>query len=239
MKNGKLILEIPDISPNKELLSLQISCHDAGWEGFPKNDNPYSVQGSRCIMAYSGLLTPTIPIIYSGEEYNASFNALPKLKPSLYGIKGKAGDGRWLYGNVLDWDELENTENKQMLEDVKRIIQIRKQESDLFNGFAIQSNVHITELKTKANAEIPEAFGIWNNEKLVIVAGNNTENDVHCSIQIPLDETGINPTNSYTLIDLWNNKTKEIQGSELINFSFPIKKDKVSGGGIAVFKITK
>ena len=239
IENGKLILEIPDISPNSELLSLQISCHDGGWEGFPKNDNPYSVQGSRCIMAYSGLLTPTVPIIFSGEEFDASFNALPGLKPSLFGDKGKAGDGRWLYGNVIDWQEMTIEKNREMLEDVKRIIQIRKQESDLFNGFAIQSGVQISELKTNAIANIPVPFGIWNNQKLVIVAGNNSDKDVECSIEIPIKEMGFHPDDTYTIIDLWNDKEWKIKGDELMNFSFKIKRDQVSGGGVSVFKILR
>ena len=38
-----------------------------------------------------------IPIFFSGEEFDATFYALPELTPDLYGGKD-AGKGRWLYG---------------------------------------------------------------------------------------------------------------------------------------------
>jgi hypothetical protein len=85
--------------------SILLSCHDNGWTGFPLDKNPYVAQGSRSMFGYSFLFSPMIPIFFSGEEFNAAFHALPELTPDLYGGKD-AGKGRWLYGAMLDWNEV-------------------------------------------------------------------------------------------------------------------------------------
>ncbi len=85
--------------------SILLSCHDNGWTGFPLDKIPYVAQGSRSMFGYSFLFSPMIPIFFSGEEFNATFHALPELTPDLYGGKD-AGKGRWLYGCMLDWNEI-------------------------------------------------------------------------------------------------------------------------------------
>ncbi|MGP8236515.1 MAG: hypothetical protein ACLQVW_14020, partial [Limisphaerales bacterium] len=65
--------------------TLQLSCHDNGWEGFPLNKNPYVAQGSRALFGYSYLFTPMVTVFFSGEEFNATFRPLPSLSPYLYG----------------------------------------------------------------------------------------------------------------------------------------------------------
>jgi hypothetical protein len=39
-------------SAERYLRSLQLSCHDEGWEGFPAEKNPYMAQGSRYVIGY-------------------------------------------------------------------------------------------------------------------------------------------------------------------------------------------
>ena len=41
------------------------------------------------------------------------------------------GKGRWLYGKMLDWNELDKPEHRAMLEDVKAMIAVRKKEADI------------------------------------------------------------------------------------------------------------
>ena len=61
--------------------SIQLSCHDNGWTGFPLDKSPYVAQGSRALFGYSFLFSPMIPIFFSGEEFDATFmlcqNCLP------------------------------------------------------------------------------------------------------------------------------------------------------------------
>jgi hypothetical protein len=53
---------------------------------------------------------------------------LPELSPNLYGDKD-AGKGRWLYGAMLDWNELQQPEHKDMLVDVRKMMTIRNKNS--------------------------------------------------------------------------------------------------------------
>ena len=46
-------------------------------------------------------------------------------KRQLYG-EGEPGKGRWLYGSWIDWEQLKKPEKAEMLEDMKRIIKIRR-----------------------------------------------------------------------------------------------------------------
>jgi hypothetical protein len=80
------------------------------------------------------MLTPSIPIFMSGEEFNADFVPLPDMTPDLWG-KGERGKGKWLYGAVVQWEQLKLKEKMEMLDDVKRMIKIRKQNPDYWVGF--------------------------------------------------------------------------------------------------------
>ncbi len=230
LSGDTLFARFPEVPPQNELTFLQISCHDGGWEGFPQDKNPYSVQGSRCVIGYSGLLTPTVPIIFSGEEFNHDYRALPSLKPSLFGDKGNAGSGRWMYGAWLDWEQLNNKENQEMLEDVKKIIRIRKQEQDLFNGYALQSGVNIIPIYAESDTVLPMPFMVYNHEKALIVAGNNTAKDVNLTLNIPVRWLPFKPQE---MINLWTNKACEFN----TKLNVKVKADKTKGGGIAIYKI--
>ena len=48
--------------------TIQLSCHDQGWDGFPLDRSPYTAQGSRALMGYSCLFAPAIPIFFSGKS---------------------------------------------------------------------------------------------------------------------------------------------------------------------------
>ncbi|MCL2661673.1 MAG: alpha-amylase family glycosyl hydrolase, partial [Acidobacteriaceae bacterium] len=115
--------------------AVQISCHDNGWEGFPLDSNPYVAQGRRSVFGYAALFSPMIPIFFSGEEFNADFHPLPNLSPALYGDKD-AGKGRWLYGAMLDWNELNDPGHKDMFLDVQKMISIRRQHSSVLGAAA-------------------------------------------------------------------------------------------------------
>lgn len=117
--------------PDIKYYSIQLSSHDDGWDGFPADANPYVAEGIRCLFGYSFLFTPSIPIFFAGEECKADYQPVPNLAPDLFG-KGTEGEGRWLYGSWIQWDQLQQKEHAQMLEDVRKMIRIRKENSDLF-----------------------------------------------------------------------------------------------------------
>lgn len=218
--------------------SVQLSSHDEGWEGFPKGDNPYVAEGSRCIFGYSFLFVPAIPIFFAGEEFNAEYKPLPNLAPDLFG-KGEEGSGTWLYGSWIQWDQVKLKEHSDMFIDVRKMIRIRKENKDLF--FARMDNAvpEIIALEIQSETGIPTPFAIWNEKGVIIIAGNNKDHDVDCTVRIPAEKLGLDLNKSYTIRDLWNNTTLKMKGSGLDNLSFKIKRDHVQRGGIAVFKIEK
>jgi Alpha amylase, catalytic domain len=127
--------------------SVQLSCHDNGWDGTPLDKNAYAARGSRFVFGYTVLLAPGVPIFMGGEEFNADYVPLPAHTPGLFG-EGEPGTGRWLYASWLQWEQLKNPEKQAVLEDVKRLIHIRKTNSDLIRPVPIGKPIQHLEAKT-------------------------------------------------------------------------------------------
>ncbi len=129
-ERGVLTVSFPMKLAPQDVISIQLSCHDDGWEGFPKGQNPYAARGSRFVFGYCFMLTPAVPIFMSGEEFDADFVPLPRLSPALFGGKD-IGQGTWLYGSWLRWKQAEEPAHRAMLDDVRAIIRIRRDFSRL------------------------------------------------------------------------------------------------------------
>jgi hypothetical protein len=218
--------------------SIQLSCHDNGWEGFPLDKNPYVAHGSRAMFGYSFLFTPMLPVFFGGEEFDANFHPLPNLSPHLYGGK-EAGKGRWLYGSMLDWNELKEPRHKDMFEDVRRMLSIRKQ-----NAGALAMTPGGTEPKLRAvehtsNIKVPVPYLRWDDRSAVLVAVNRSrEQDASIKISLTLSGTGLEDREHYTVTDLWSDSSRKARtASDLKQFECAVKRDGTRGGGLAVFRI--
>jgi glycosidase len=222
--------------PAKYYQSVQLSSHDEGWNGFPEADNPYVAEGSRCLFGYSFLFLPSIPIFMAGEEFDADHVPLPALSPYLY-KKEKIGQGKWLYGSWIQWDQLKEKRHADMLVDVKKMIAIRKQESDLIH--AVQNDVlpAIDSLVFSASAKVPVPYILWGDKSALIIAGNPTDKDVKITVNIPLNKIGMQDAKKVIITDLWNGGEKKWTPDSLKSFSFIVKKDRTAAGGISIFKI--
>jgi hypothetical protein len=218
--------------------SIQLSCHDNGWTGFPLDKNPYVAQGSRSIFGYSFLFSPMIPIFFSGEEFDATFHALPGLSPDLYGGKD-AGKGRWLYGAMLDWNELQQPEHKDMFLDVKKMMAIRKQHSSVLSMSPGGKMPNLRAVQHTSDIPVPVPYLRWDDRSALLIAANlNTDHDANLQCNIDLDSIGPGSRKSYVLTNLWSTATpRTITAAELTNFSCTVRRDKTAGGGLAVFKI--
>ncbi len=146
--------------------SIQLSCHDQGWTGFPHDKNPYVAQGSRCLFGYSFLFSPMIPIFFSGEEFNATFHALPQLSPDLYGGKD-IGQGRWLYGAQLDWNEVEQPPHQEMSRDVKRMIAIRRKYGDILAMWPGSKEPNLRAAEHECEMDVPAPYIRWNDNAVI------------------------------------------------------------------------
>lgn len=218
--------------------SLLLSCHDRGWEGFPLDKSPYVALGSRALFGYSFLFTPMIPVFFSGEEFDASFRPIPWESPHFLGDEG-AGKGRWLYGCMLDWNELSQPRHRDMFEDVKKMIAIRKREADLLGVVPDQEEPKLKAVPFDGDITVPIPYIRWNDNGAVIVAANrDTNHDAHLKLRLPLKEIGMAGHASYKVTDLWpGDEMKVHSDKDLASFALIVRRDKTQGGGLRVFKI--
>lgn len=231
-----ITVEFTPFVPDKLLNSCILSCHDEGWEGFNKSENPYVAEGSRCVFGYSCLFTPAIPIFMGGEEFNADYRPLPMLSYHLY-KKERIGEGKWLYGSWIDWDQLKQRKHQEMLIDVKKMIAIRKQEKDVIHSVYNETRPNVESVFYKSTSTIPVPYILWNDKKAILIAGNNSDKDVKLTVTLPLEKIGMKGASRIRLTDLWNGGEKVVEMKDLPEFSFGIKRDKVAGGGLAVYKM--
>jgi hypothetical protein len=218
--------------------SILLSCHDNGWTGFSLDKNPFVAQGSRSLFGYSFLFTPMIPIFFSGEEFDAAFHALPELTPDLYGGKD-AGKGRWLYGAMLDWNELNEAKHRDMLIDVKKMMAIRKQYAEILAMWPGGKAPNLKALQYGGNIEVPVPYVRWNGDVAIVIAANrNRDKDANLKLKIDPAGIGLGGRKSYTVTDLWSSKEHiTLTEAELADFHCNVKRDGTAGGGLAVFKI--
>ncbi|HTV54759.1 MAG TPA: alpha-amylase family glycosyl hydrolase [Terriglobia bacterium] len=219
--------------------SVLLSCHDNGWQGFPLSKNPYVAQGSRALFGYSVLFTPMIPIFFSGEEFNATFRSIPWQSPDLYGGK-EAGRGRWLYGCMLDWEELNNPEHRAMLEDVKRMIAVRKREADVLAVEPDDREPRLLAAECEHDVNVPVPYVRWNGRRAIMVAANrNVARTAHLKLRIPLKEMSLAGHASYAVTNLWPGGATKVysQGQLVAGIPCNVRPDKTAGGGLSVLKI--
>ncbi len=218
--------------------SILLSCHDNGWQGFPLGKNPYVAQGSRALFGYSCLLTPMIPLFFSGEEFNATFRPIPWESPYLYGGKDP-GKGRWLYGCMLDWNELKDPAHRAMFVDVKKMIAVRKGEAGILALLPDQKQPNLMAVPHQADTAVPVPYVRWSRRGAILVAGNrNTGRDARLKLQVPLKAIGLAGRASYKVSDLWpGGEASTLAENDLAHFGCTVKRDKTPGGGLRVFKI--
>jgi len=218
--------------------SVELSCHDDGWEGYPLDKNLYVAQGSRPLSGYSVLFSPMIPIFFSGEEFDATFHALPGLSPHLYGDKD-AGKGRWLYGAQIDWNDLKEARHSGMLADVTKMLAIRKRFSKALAMCAGGQEPNLKAVNFEADIKVPVPYVRWDDRGAIVIAANRNR-DKNADMRLKLDLSGIGHSGhkSYIVTDLWSAiEPKRLTEEELKNFRCEVKRDGIAGGGLAVLRI--
>jgi hypothetical protein len=220
--------------------SVQLSCHDNGWEGYPLDQNPYVAQGSRATFGYSVLFAGMIPIFFSGEEFNATFRPLPDLSPHLYGGKD-AGKGRWLYGAMLDWNEVDEPAHRAMFDDVKAMIAVRKREAEVLTVKPEKEQPNLAAVPCDSDIPVPVPYVRWNTHAAIVVAANrNASRDAQLTLRLPLAETGMAGHASYKITPLWPQAESKVYPAQALDrFACTVKRDLSPGGGLGVFKVER
>jgi len=69
------------------------------------------------------------------------------------------------------------------------------------------------------------------------VAGNNLNKDIKLTVTLPIEKIGMSGASRIRITDLWNGGAEIRNVSNTTNLTIQIKKDRIPGGGMAVFKI--
>ena len=238
---SQLQLVLPMRQPTGLYLSVQLSCHDNGWDGFPLDQNPYVAQGSRFVFGYAFLLTPAVPIFMAGEEFNADYRPLPQHSPRLFGGE-LLSQGRWLYASWLDWDQVQAPARAAMLKDVQRLVQIRREHAHLIRPLRIgDSSAHIVAVAATTDAPAPAPYLYRAPAECILVAGNQDRaRDVQLRFDSLADAIAWSPTTQVTVRDLWQEGAPfTCTLLELVRRDFVVARDGVPGGGLLVLQVTK
>lgn len=216
--------------------SIQLSCHDNGWEGFPLDQNPYAARGSRSLIGYTTLFAPAIPIFMAGEEFDAGYRPLPTLSPDLFGGKNP-GNGRWLYGSMIDWSQLGQPQQQAMLKDVSRMIAIRKAHADILAAEAIATAPRLATVPVEGEgaATLPKPYVRWHGNRAILIVANPGDKRVQLKLKLAMANLGWKGK-KLTVTDLWGNQKPAslviIDG--IAEIPVEIGADKTPGGGLSV-----
>lgn len=219
-----VLLLFPLRQPEGTLLSQQFTCHDNGWIGYPGNESPYLSQYSRFRMGYALFLAPVIPVIMSGEEFSADYVPLPQLSPDLYGGTNP-GNGRWLYGSWLQWSQLEQPDKRSMHNDMRKLLQIRKEHRTLVHAAHTGQTSGLPQsLSVESSSPIPAPYLYTNTRYALLVAGN--------------------PYSDRDIRFCWKGGKgwevyKTLYGPEPMCNDFTITKDRTPNGGLLIVLLKK
>jgi hypothetical protein len=125
-----------------------------------------------------------------------------------------------------------------VFEDVKRLIAIRKQESDVFAAVPNYVSKNMRRLTYQSDRPCPAPYIRWNDEKAIVVAGNlETESSLSLALEIPLTAMNLAGHKRYRVTDLWTERSFEAQAATLARLECTVERDKTPGGGMRLLKI--
>lgn len=225
----------PDIAADwsadrKQFATVQVSCHDAGWLSRP--GNYYRVRGSRSAFGYSALLTHRVPLFFAGEEFNAEQRSVPKLRRGLFGAGGPGG---WLYGTAIDWRELDDPDKAAMRDDVRRLLRVRRSNSDVVNA-----DHHVGHMiAVPVEPALPLVpYLRWNDQgSAVLVTGNEADHPMTVAVELPLEKIGFPSGSSCLVRDLLTGEEERLRSTPTLAWTMSIPGDRQPGGGLKVLRI--
>jgi hypothetical protein len=209
--------------------SFALSCHDY---------REYKARGSRSLFGYSMLFVPALPMFMSGEEFDASLRPMPNMSVKVFATSDSLR-GQWLYGSMLDWNELNVPSKRAMFEDVKKMLAIRRQERAILDFGEAAVEPALQAVRYTSDITVPVPYLRWKGNAAIIVMGNrDTERDAHLTLNIPLERLGGSAISKYRVSDLWGGGRPRIYSStRLAELAWTVRKDRSAGGGLGLLKI--
>ncbi|MDO5422175.1 MAG: alpha-amylase family glycosyl hydrolase [Eubacteriales bacterium] len=172
-KESSMRVSFPYRQQAGQYVSIQLSCHDNGWVGSRTEEAGYAARGSRHFLGYGCLLAPGVPIFMAGEEFDADYVPIPWHAADLYG-KEEPGKGKWLYGSWIQWEQLEEQPKREMLQDCRKMLDIRKQFPHLIRPMKMEceKNPKVRALSYHSEKILPRPYLYLGERRAVLVAAN-------------------------------------------------------------------
>ncbi len=151
------------------------------------HDNVYGVvNGNRLAIGYQAIFAPFIPLWYLGEEWNES----------------RSGNGA-SYFDEIDWNSINNKENRAFYEDVKAMLRIRRQYPEIFAYYPEQFiDTNICKVNV-AGCIALQAYARYAGDTAMLIVPNYNINkpNTDMTVYVPFKETGLKNYKSYTVTD--------------------------------------
>lgn len=236
-----------EFEPDPRYATMQISCHDEGIN--MGAGNYYALRGSRFKFGYSAVFGYNIPLFMAGEEFDAEIHSVSRLKKKIYEGFEKSreidfydenpdnGNGGWLLGNRLDWEETEQRGHREMLEDCKKILKIKRDNEDILHYDRSRTNILPVKCMPKSGS-VPYIRYTARGEA-VLVIGNEGIADRTFIVRIPLQEMGWEENKEYSVKNLWTGEIRIISGRYMKCLRLEVPGDYKESGGVRAYRIRK
>lgn len=149
------------------------------------------VNGNRAAVGYQAVFTPFIPVILLGEEFNNPQHNDNPLNAALY-------------FNRIDWDCLNDPENRALYEDIKAMIRIRRTYKEIFEYYPEQfKDSNICKVNVKG-CEVSQPYARYSGDTAMLVIPNYNlhDKDAKMTVYVPFAGTGLDYYRSYTVTDV-------------------------------------
>lgn len=192
--------EIKNKSAYYRYFTYCVSCHD--FKGTAVNKNMLTI-------AYQAIFAPFIPIWYIGEEF------------------GWQVGGSLLY-ETMDWSQKESFSNVLFMEELKQMIAIRRNYSDIFSQFAENNREANIAAVPMTGLGDTAAYARYNSERAVLIVPNTQKGSTAGTVTVPFSAMGFDKSKTYTVTNLLTGETiVSGTGSEIEKFEAAVEFEKL------------
>lgn len=149
------------------------------------------VNGNRAAVGYQAIFSPFIPVILLGEEFNNPHHHDNPVNGALY-------------FNSIDWNCLNDPENRALYEDIKAMIRIRRTYPEIFEYYPEQfKDSNICKVNVKG-CEVSQPYARYSGDTAMLVVPNYNlhDKDSKMTVYLPFADTGLDYYRSYTVTDV-------------------------------------
>lgn len=171
---------------------LCLSCHD--------NPRP-CIEGDRVKAGYQAIFAPYIPLWFIGDDW---------INPIHPGCS--------LFNNIIEWDLLDQPENRAFYEDFKKMIAIRRQYPAIFTDFP-ENHRDCRIAKVESNCGL-QAYARYKDGRAILVLPNDTDGELEAQARFDPAACGL-PAGPYTVRELFLDGEVKRQGETDVAVTIP------------------